>query len=266
MNQAETEAPLKRTFRGSRDALIQKAIEEPDLSVASLGTLNVFRLLISVVLLGLFFHQIRPAFFRRCESHALFADRVGYLLFAILSGISARERIDGHRSRSVLPKILVDIIAIVTPDARQQRHLQRYRWPVGHLRRRWQPGFADTITRNFGRIRDVRDAGTTDFVAIPGLDAAPNYPAAGIFSGIIFAIALGGAAAGATHSGQRGYGAPVRCRPQEPLGTQSVHRAASCAKASLSSTPKMIFDSSTARRFDLLGSATQVAGRRCDAI
>jgi uncharacterized transporter YbjL len=53
MNQAQTEAPLKRTFRGSRDALIQKASEEPDLSWRVLITLNAFRLLACGVLLGL---------------------------------------------------------------------------------------------------------------------------------------------------------------------------------------------------------------------
>ncbi len=55
MNQAQTEAPLKRTFRGSRDALIQKAIDEPDLSWRVLITLNVFRFLIGIAFLGIFF-------------------------------------------------------------------------------------------------------------------------------------------------------------------------------------------------------------------
>ena len=46
MNQAQTEAQLRRTFRGSRDALIPKAIDEPELGWRVLMTLNAFRLLI----------------------------------------------------------------------------------------------------------------------------------------------------------------------------------------------------------------------------
>ena len=63
MTQAQTESLLKRTFRGSRDALIQKTIDEPDLTWRVLVTLNVFRLLTCVALFGLFFAKTDPRFF-----------------------------------------------------------------------------------------------------------------------------------------------------------------------------------------------------------
>ena len=63
MNQAQTDAPLRKTFLGSRDVLLQKAIDEPELGWRVLVTLNAFRLLISTSLLLLFAAGSDPRFF-----------------------------------------------------------------------------------------------------------------------------------------------------------------------------------------------------------
>ena len=112
MNQAQTEAPLKRTFRGSRDALIQKAIDEPDLSWRVLITLNAFRLLTCVAFLGIFFAKSDPRFFGHANPTLYMATTAGYLVFAVLSGISLRQR---WVPTTVLgtTQVVVDIVAIV---------------------------------------------------------------------------------------------------------------------------------------------------------
>ena len=63
MNQANIETTGKLSFRGSRDALLQRAVEEPDLTWRVLSTLNVFRFLIAAVLLVLFFAGGEPRLF-----------------------------------------------------------------------------------------------------------------------------------------------------------------------------------------------------------
>ena len=50
MDQASAEKPGRQTIRMSREALLQKAVEEPDLSWRVLITLNVFRLLVAALL------------------------------------------------------------------------------------------------------------------------------------------------------------------------------------------------------------------------
>ena len=63
MDEASTATTGKQTIRMSREALLQKAVEEPDLSWRVLITLNVFRLLVAALLLGLFFLGGEPRIF-----------------------------------------------------------------------------------------------------------------------------------------------------------------------------------------------------------
>ena len=69
MDQASTERFGKQTIRMSREALLQKAVEEPDLSWRVLITLNIFRLLVAALLLGLFFVGGEPRIFG--DSHPI---------------------------------------------------------------------------------------------------------------------------------------------------------------------------------------------------
>jgi hypothetical protein len=52
VNQGTTETVGRQSLRASRDALLQRAAEEPDLTWRVLTTLNAFRALIAVALLG----------------------------------------------------------------------------------------------------------------------------------------------------------------------------------------------------------------------
>jgi hypothetical protein len=112
MEQSSTAFSGKRTVRMSREALLQKAVDEPDLSWRVLITLNVFRLLVAAVLLGLFFASGEPYIFGG-EYPRLFATTATiYLLFAIIFSTSLRQRW-APASMQAVAQILVDIAAVV---------------------------------------------------------------------------------------------------------------------------------------------------------
>ena len=63
MSQESSDLHLRRTFRGSRDALLQRATDEPDLTWRVLSTLSAARILIAISLLVLFFAGSDPHVF-----------------------------------------------------------------------------------------------------------------------------------------------------------------------------------------------------------
>ena len=92
MSEAQSDAPLQRTLRGNRDALVQRAMDEPELGWRILITLNAFRLLISTAMLLLFAVASDPRFFGNAKPTLFAATAAGYLVFAILSAISLRQQ------------------------------------------------------------------------------------------------------------------------------------------------------------------------------
>jgi len=189
MNQAQTEAPLKRTFRGSRDALIQKAVDEPDLSWRVLTTLNAFRLLTCVAFLGIFFAKSDPRFFGDSNPALYIATAAGYLVFAVISGVALRKR---WVPTTVLgtTQVIVDIVAIVA---------------LMHTSSGISSGIGGLLIIFVGACSLILPPrypallaafatfailGQQVIAQIVGLATPTNYPAAGILSGIIFAIAL----------------------------------------------------------------------------
>lgn len=189
MDQAQTTAPQKRTFRGSRDALIQKAIDEPELSLRVLVTLNVFRLLICVALFGLFVVKTDPRFFGHANPTLYVATVAGYLVFTIMSGVALRQRWVPLTALAVL-QVVVDISAIVS---------------LMHASSGISSGIGGLLIIFVGASTLILPTRYTAFLAafatfailgqqllaqIFSSNAATNYPAAGILSGIIFAIAL----------------------------------------------------------------------------
>jgi len=189
MNQAANESAQRQTFRGSRDALIQKAVEEPDLAWRVLITLNAFRLLTSIALFGLFFAQTRPRFFGHENPTLYISVASAYLMFAVLSGFALRRR---WAPRTLLgtTQIVVDIAAIVA----MMHASSGVSSGIGGLLiifvgagslvlpSKYPPTLAALAT--FGILGQQI---VSDVLAMP---APTNYPAAGILSGIIFAIAL----------------------------------------------------------------------------
>ncbi|MDH3908716.1 MAG: hypothetical protein OEU83_06775, partial [Gammaproteobacteria bacterium] len=91
MDQASTESPGKQTIRTSREALLQRAVEEPDLSWRVLITLNVFRLLVAAMLLGLFFMGGEPRIFGDRYPIPFATSATVYLLLAIIFATSLRQ-------------------------------------------------------------------------------------------------------------------------------------------------------------------------------
>ena len=189
MNQAQTEAPLKRTFRGSRDALIQKAAEEPDLSWRVLATLNVFRLLTCVALLGLFFAKSDPRFFGHSNPTLYLATSASYLVFAIIIGIFLRQR---WVPATVLGTVqmIVDILAI----ASLMHASSGVSSGIGGLLIIFVGAGSLILPPRYPAIlaafATFAILGQQILAQLFGLTTPSNYPAAGILSGIIFAIAL----------------------------------------------------------------------------
>lgn len=189
MNEVETDAPMKRTFRGSREALLQRAVDEPDLSWRLLGRLNAFRLLICVALFGLFFAKTDPRFFGDANPTLYVASATAYLVFAILSGIALKQK---WLPLTVVgfSQILVDIAAIVA----LMHASSGISSGIGGLLiifvgagslalpTRYAPILAALST--FGIL------GQQLFSQLFGPAGPANYPAAGILSGIIVAVAF----------------------------------------------------------------------------
>jgi len=189
MNQAQTEAPLKRTFRGSRDALMQKSVEEPDLSWRLLVTLNAFRILVCVVLLSLFFAKSDPRFFGHDNPTLYVAAAAAYLLFAVLAGIVIRQRWAPSTAIGT-SQMVVDIIAIVA----MMHASSGISSGIGGLLVIFVGAGSLVLPKRYPAILAASATftilGQQVLSQFMGLAAPTNYPAAGILSGIIFAIAL----------------------------------------------------------------------------
>ena len=90
----------------------QRPAEEPDLTLRVLGTLNVFRLLVAVMLLGLFFASGDPRFFGDRYPALFSATAAGYFVFSVVSGLAIRQRWVSAGLQA-LAQLTADIAAIV---------------------------------------------------------------------------------------------------------------------------------------------------------
>jgi len=190
MNEADNETFLRRTFRGSRDVLMQKALDEPDLTWRVLVMLNTFRMLIAVTLLVLFSASTKPRFFGDVYPTLFAATAASYLVFAVLAAVSLRKRLVPLPALGVT-QLLVDIAAITT--------LMHASGGIGSglggllvvfigagslvLPSQYPAILAATAT--FAILGEQTIA---QFGDIPDLTA--NYPAAGVLSGVIFLMAI----------------------------------------------------------------------------
>lgn len=189
MNLAKTETPRQRTFQGSRDAQVQKALDEPDLSWRVVVTLNAIRVLISLTLLGLFFAGPVPRLFGDAYPALFSASAAGYLAFAILAAVSLRMRWLPIAALATM-LMLADIIAIVT---------------LMHASGGISSGLGGLLIIFVGAGSLVLPArypailaaiatfailGEQAIAQLSGMQATANYPAAGILSGIVLAVSL----------------------------------------------------------------------------
>ncbi len=189
MNRATTEGFGRQTMRQSREALLQRAIEEPDLTWRVLGTLNTLRALIAIALLMLFFARAEPRVFGD-ESPTLFwVTAAAYLTFAIFAAIALRRRwlALGIQAAS---QMLFDIGAIVI---------------LMHASGGISSGLGGLLIVFVGAgslvlpiqyptvlaaVATFAILGEQVFSQLGGASSAPNYPAAGILSAVIFAMSL----------------------------------------------------------------------------
>jgi two-component system sensor histidine kinase PilS (NtrC family) len=189
VNQSSSDNPARQTLRTSRDALLQRSAEEPDLAWRVLGTLNAFRVFIAVALLALFFAGADSRVFGDQHPAVFWVAAAGYLGFAIISTVSLRQRWITASFQAV-SQSLVDIAAIVI---------------MMHASGGIASGLGGLLIVFIGagslvlpiRYPTVLAAVATFAIlgeqAFSQLGAAPiaaNYPAAGILSAIIFAMAV----------------------------------------------------------------------------
>jgi len=189
MNEAQTETLMRRTFRGSREAILQRSIDEPELSWRLLVTLNTFRLLIALTLLGLFFASSNPRFFGHSNPTLFAATAAGYLVFAVLSAVLLRQR--WATTVAVAPtQLLVDIVAVVI---------------LMHASGGLSSGLGGLLVVFVGAgslvlpfqypailaaIATFAILGQQTYSQFTSIEPATNFPAAGILSAIVFVMAL----------------------------------------------------------------------------
>lgn len=171
------------------DAVLQGPFEESDLTWRVLGTLNVFRLILAAVLLGLFFAGDDPRFFGDRYPALFSASAAGYLVFSIISGLAIRNRWV-TAGPQILSQVTVDIAAIVI---------------LMHASGGISSGLGGLLVvfvgagsmilplqvpAFFAAMATIAILGEQFFSQIGGVSDASNYSAAGVLGAIIFAISL----------------------------------------------------------------------------
>ena len=189
MNQGTTEVSGKRTFRGTQDALLQRAAEEPDLAWRVLGTLNLFRVLIAAGLLVVFIFGGEPRVFGDRFPTLFSAITSSYLVFALLAAVSLRQRWLEVGSQAITQS-LVDIAAITL---------------LMHASGGIESGLGGLLIIFIGAgslvlpfqhptvlaaITTFAILGEHTYSQLSGVSTTANYPAAGILSAVIFSIAI----------------------------------------------------------------------------
>jgi len=166
----------------------QRPAEEPDLTWRILGTLNVSRLLVAVMLLGVFFAGGDPRIFGDRYPALFSATAAGYLVFSVVSGLAIRQRWVSAGLQA-LAQITVDIVAIVIlmhasgGITSGLGGLLVVFLGAGSL---VLPLQAPVI---FAALAALAVLGEQLFSQLAGVSDTGNYPAAGILGAIIFAIA-----------------------------------------------------------------------------
>jgi len=184
MNQALTDTASRK-----REFPLQRAIDESDLTWRVLGSLNLFRLFLAVILLGLFFAGGEPRLFGDRYPSIFSAMAAAYLVFAVVSGLAIKGRWVTAGPQTIT-QVTVDIAAIVIlmhasgGISSGLGGLLVVFVGAGSLVLPLQvPAF-------FAAIATIAILGEQFFSQLGGVSDSSNYSAAGILGAIIFAIAL----------------------------------------------------------------------------
>ena len=187
MDEASTASSGRRTIRTSREALLQKAIEEPDVTWRVLVTLNVFRLLVAAALLALFFAGNDPRIFGELYPTLFATTTTVYLVIAIISTTSLRQRwlpASIQASAHMLVDIVVIVMLIHTSGGVGSG--------LGGLLIVFVGAGSLVLPRQLpaimGAIATFAILGEQLFSQVAGMTSTVNYPAAGMLSAIIFSM------------------------------------------------------------------------------
>lgn len=189
VNRAIDDIRSRQTLRESRDALLQRAAEEPDLSWRVLSTLNAFRALIAVALLTLYVAGAEPRVFGEQYPTVFWLTSSVYLAFAIAAAFALHQRWVGADKQAIV-HALADIAAVVV----LMHASGGISSGLGGLLIVFVGAGSLVLPRRFptvvAAIATFAILGEQVFTQFGASTAAANYPAAGILSAVIFAMAL----------------------------------------------------------------------------
>lgn len=184
MAQSLTDTRILRT-----ESPLQRAIDESDLTWRVLGTLNLFRLFIAVMLLGLFFAGGDPRLFGARYPAIFSAIAAAYLVFTIVTGFAIKGRWVSAGLQTYT-QVTADIFAIVI---------------LMHASGGISSGLGGLLVVFVGAgslvlpmqvpaflaaVATLAILGEQFFSQLGGVSDTSNYSAAGILGAIIFAISL----------------------------------------------------------------------------
>ena len=176
-------------MRESRDALLQRAAEEPDLTWRVLSTLNAFRALIAFALLALYFAGGQQRIFGDEYPTLFWITAAAYLAFAIGAAVSIRKRWFGADLQAI-GQSLVDIAAIVALTHASGGISSG----LGGLLIVFVGAAGLVLPRQFptvlAAVATFAILGQQVLAQLGSGATDPDYPAAGILSAVIFAMAL----------------------------------------------------------------------------
>ncbi len=187
MNQASTELSPRATFRGTREALLARAIDEPDLSRRVLTTVSAFRLLIAAVLLVLFVVGGDPRPFGDRLPTLFAASASAWLVLAVVFMLALRARWAPSHVHTVTP-LIVDIAAISMLMYASGGTSSG----LGGLLIVFIGAGSLLLPANVPAILAAAATfallGQEAFAGIAGFET--NYPAAGLLAAVVFAMAV----------------------------------------------------------------------------
>ncbi len=168
---------------------LSRPVDEPELTWRVVGTLNVFRLLVALALVGLFFARSDPHFFGNRYPDVFAATAAAYLVFAVLFGLAIRHRWVAAEPQ-IITQVVVDIGAIVI----LMHASGGISSGLGGLLIVFVGASSLVVSLQFpvflAAIAALAILGEQLFSQIGGVSDSSNYSAAGVLGAIIFAIAF----------------------------------------------------------------------------
>jgi two-component system, NtrC family, sensor histidine kinase PilS len=184
MDAAQTDTrPLKD------DSPLQRAIDESDLTWRVLGTLNLFRLFLAIILLVLFFAGSEPRFFGERYPALFSAMAAAYLAFSIVSGFAIRGRWATSGPQAIA-QVTVDVVVIVILMHASGGISSGLGGLLVVFVGAGSLILSTQVPAFFAAIATIAVLGEQFFSQIGGVSDTSSFSAAGVLGAIIFAISL----------------------------------------------------------------------------